>query len=279
MKIAVMILVHKHSVQLNALLGKLGDAFNFYIHIDAKSALKPEDITTLPPQLIIKKYPIHWGGFNIVAATYELMKAAYTDGNDYCLLISGQDFPIKSNYYIHEFLYTNKKIDFIEYAKLPRKDWEDNGGLDRVLYFWENRDEKGLLSFMIRRIRKYQRHFAPLRRKLDFPFFGGSNWFNLSRSTLEIVIEHVENSDYLKRFKYTRIADELWLQTLLISKLQQTSLINDSLRYIDWHSGPEYPRTLRTADLEMIRNSSALFARKFDWDVDPGIINTLAADL
>ena len=277
MNIAILILAHKNLIQLNALINKLDNNFNIYIHIDHKSNMKPEDIVPSSRHKIIKRYPIYWGSYNIVLATYDLMKSAYLDNNDYYLLISGQDFPIKSNRYIINFIDNNKYNDFIEHEKLPRKDWHD-GGLERVLYFWENRDERSLLSFILRHIRKYQRSISLFQRKMDCIFYGGSNWFNLSRSTMQKVIEYVDNNYYMERFKYTRISDEIWLQTLLISKLRMTSLINDSLRYIDWNSGPEYPRILRSSDINMINNSSALFARKFDWEVDPGIIHTLSVD-
>jgi hypothetical protein len=277
MNIAILILVHKNINQINALLKKLDNNFNIYIHIDKKAKMEPEDISLSPRHRIIKKYPIYWGSYNLVAATYDLMKSAYLDNNDYYLLISGQDFPIKSNAYILNFIESNKYNDFISYEKLPREDWHD-GGLERVLYFWENRDERGLFSFILRRARKYQRKISLFQRKMDCIFFGGSNWFNLSKSTMQKVIEFVENNNYLERFKYTRIADEIWLQTLLISKLRMTTLINDSLRYIDWQSGPEHPRTLRSSDIIMIKSSSALFARKFDFEVDPEIIHTLSVD-
>jgi len=277
MNIAILILVHKNLIQLNTLIKKLDDSFSIYVHIDRKSNMKPEDIVQSPRHRITSKYPVYWGSYNQILATYDLMKAAYLDNNDYFLLISGQDFPIKSNSDIIDFIENNKHHDFIEYEKLPRKDWHD-GGLERVLFFWENRDERGLFNFILKHLRKYQRSNSIFQRKMDCTFLGGANWFNLSKSTMHAVVNYIENNKYLKRFNCTRCADEIWLQTLLISKLRMTSLINDSLRYVDWQSGPEYPRILRSSDINLINNSSALFARKFDWDVDPDIIRTLSVD-
>lgn len=277
MNIAILILAHKNLIQLNALIKKLDNNFNIYIHIDHKSNIKPEDIVPSPKLRITKQYPVYWGSYNQILATYTLMKSAYLDDNDYYLLISGQDFPVKSNSYMLDFIESNKYNDFIEYEILPRKDWHD-GGFERVLYFWENRDERGLLSFLLKHIRKYQRPISFFQRKMDCPFFGGANWFNLSKSTMQKVVKYVDNNNYLARFKCTRCADEIWLQTLLMSKLHMTFLINDSLRYTDWKSGPEYPRIMRSSDINMINNSPALFARKFDWEVDASIIHTLSVD-
>lgn len=277
MNIAILILAHRNLIQLNALINKLDNNYNIYIHIDRKSNIKPEEIHPSSRHIITKHYPVYWGSYNQILATYHLMKTACMDNNDYYLLISGQDFPIKSNSHIINFIEINQDKDFIEYERLPKKDWHD-GGLERVLYFWENRDERGLLSFFFRHLRKYQRSISILERKMDCPFFGGANWFNLSKATMHKVVNFVDNNHYLARFKHTRCADEIWLQTLLMSKLHMTSIINDHLRYVDWNSGPEYPRILRSSDAKMINGSSALFARKFDLEVDAEIIDALSID-
>ena len=47
---------------------------------------------------------------------------------------------------------------------------------------------------------------------------------------------------------------------------------SESLRYIDWASGPEHPRTLRSEDLQRLAGSGALFARKFDTSTDARVI-------
>lgn len=275
MKIAILILAHKNLTQLNALIKKLENNFNIYLHIDHKSNIKPEDIVQSARHRIAKQYPVYWGSYNQILATYNLMKHAHADNNDYYLLISGQDFPIKSNEYIIEYIEMNKYKDFIEYEKLPLKGWHD-GGFERVWYFWENRDERSALSFALKHIRRYQRRNNLFQRNKERVFYGGANWFNMSKQTMHSVVKFIEKNDYLSKFKYTRCADEIWLQTLLIYELGIKSLINDSLRYIDWRSGPEYPRILRSSDIDDINNSSALFARKFDLEVDSKIINKLS---
>jgi hypothetical protein len=51
------------------------------------------------------------------------------------------------------------------------------------------------------------------------------------------------------------------------------------LRYIDWNTGPEFPRTLRREDFEKISQSNALFARKLDERLDPNLIELLYESL
>ena len=54
---------------------------------------------------------------------------------------------------------------------------------------------------------------------------------------------------------------------------------NKCLRYVDWSSGPEFPRTMRVDDYDKIRNSDCLFARKFNRDVDRVIIDKIYKDI
>ena len=46
------------------------------------------------------------------------------------------------------------------------------------------------------------------------------------------------------------------------SRLKET-IINYDLRYIDWESGPEFPKVLNENDFDSLKTSLGLFARKF----------------
>ncbi|HFS2503573.1 TPA: hypothetical protein ACHXK7_003055, partial [Escherichia coli] len=53
--------------------------------------------------------------------------------------------------------------------------------------------------------------------------------------------------------------DEVFFHTLLkhlnvTDIYHNTTMINDALRYIDWTTGPEYPRMLNEKDIEQIKN-------------------------
>jgi hypothetical protein len=78
---------------------------------------------------------------------------------------------------------------------------------------------------------------------------------------------------YIRRFYLTHCADEIFFQTLV--RLIGIANIHNYMRYIDWESGPEYPRTLRIADFEKIAQTHNLFARKFDETVDKQVIDKI----
>jgi hypothetical protein len=65
-------------------------------------------------------------------------------------------------------------------------------------------------------------------------------------------------------------------QTLLINSPQWSkTVVNDDMRCIDWGTGPEYPRIWRIDDYNRLTISVKLFARKFDVNIDQGIIGKL----
>ena len=91
------------------------------------------------------------------------------------------------------------------------------------------------------------------------------------------IIDEIEknNSEYKKLFYNGFLVDELFVQTILKHSRFSINIVDDHKRYIDWESGPEYPRTLRVEDYKKIKSSSAWFARKFDWNKDKEIIEKI----
>lgn len=74
---------------------------------------------------------------------------------------------------------------------------------------------------------------------------------------------------YIESFNKTLCTDEIFFHSLLKTKeslniYHDVSKVNDCLRYIDWKSGPEYPRLLNGNDINLIKKSNAFFCRKVD---------------
>jgi len=64
-----------------------------------------------------------------------------------------------------------------------------------------------------------------------------------------------------------------FFQTLLLNSPLKDRIVNDSLRYIEWHRPGKKPATLRADGFDALRSSSKLFARKLDMDVDSDMID------
>lgn len=103
---------------------------------------------------------------------------------------------------------------------------------------------------------------------------------NLTHDAVSYILEYTNNHpEYLKRFRFTHCADEIYFQSILLNASFSKHCENNTLRYFNWSKGPEFPRTLRMDDLNDIIQSDALFARKFDEQVDSEIISEVYRQL
>lgn len=275
-KIAVMITAHKNDEQVNRLINHLSKDFDIFIHIDKRSSLKIRETENV---FVYKKYKVYWGSFNQIMATLYLLKKAFTQRYDRYILISGQDLPIKTNEEISDFFDNNDK-EYISGQKLPIASLSGNGGLDRMTRYWVNHRGRG--KFLINRLyNRCERHFFNILsrkrpRPIDYEFHKGTNWINFTHKCVGKIFEYLDkNPQYIKRFKWTTCADEIFYHTIL-NLLEELEVENENLRYVNWTDGPEYPKTLRLEDYEkIIQSNNKLFARKFDEDIDKEIIEMI----
>ncbi|MEH2260916.1 beta-1,6-N-acetylglucosaminyltransferase [Nostoc sp.] len=294
MRIAYVILAHHYPEQLAHLISKLNtDDIFFFIHIDKKTDMTIynqifNQFKELTNVFFIKRYNSVWGTVNIVKATLEGINLIVETGLefDYIILLSGQDYLIKSNAYIKTFLQANQGKEFIEYFSLPDSRW-GGGGLRRIEYWhirWNNKcfsiPEKQefkspIASFL------YSLLILPFLKKRKLPegfaIYGGSQFWCLTGECIKWINIFVKkNPKFVKRFNYTFCADEIFFHTLILNSPFKDKVVNDNLRYIDWSNiNPYHPKTLDKNEFEKIRQSEKLFARKFDASKDSDILDMI----
>ena len=286
MNICVLVLIHELKEQQILLLEHLSKDFDVFVHIDKKSNVKVDQVISLSTRIkAFKEYKIYWGHHNMIFATLLLLQQAIKNMYDYYILISGADVPIKSNRTIYEF-FNNKDTNYIDYNKFPLQDWpSDDGGFGRIDYFYTKLVGGGEIVRFIRSINL--NYIIPLwkkiglkRKHLKMDFYGGAQWFNLTKECVTQILNVLQsNKKILNRFKYTKIPDEIFFQTIIKNFVHDVKIDNNSLRFIDWSTGPEYPHVFRSIDFERLRNSKALFARKFNSETDFDIIKKCYCEL
>lgn len=277
MKIVYVILAHKLPEQLVRLVKKLNtDNTSFLIHVDKKT--DNETFRRMEDPLrgyknvhFLKRYVVQWGTFSQVQAALEGVRTALDTRLefDYVVLLSGQDYPIKSNEYIHKFFEESNGKSYLEFFPLPNKVWKtENGGMDRFIY-WN-------LYFLGRPRKVFPRFDLPYRKFLgNFNVFGGSAFWYLARDCVEYINDYMQQEEnYFKFWKYARIPDEAFFQTVLLNSPLKDQLVNDNFRYIVWVTTP-HPEILRGANYEQLITSNKLFARKFDAAVDLDILDMI----
>jgi len=282
MKISYLIFVHKNFAQIQRLISNLNDeGVNFFIHIsetgDAVYQECTEGFADFPNVHFIKnRFKIWWGTFSLVDAILSSVREIVYSGVDYerLVLLSGQDYPIKSNEFIRSFFIRNSDKNYIEYFSLsaPNK-WTNASG-----YFNDKqRIENYYFTYRSKVI------CIPVKRKLPYSFtpYGGSLWWNLNKECIEYMIGFIENAHkFIDFMKHTYIPDEVFFQTLLLNSPMRSTIVNTDLRYINWEkANPTPPAVLMSEDFDTLSASTALFARKFDMDHDPKIFDLVDQNL
>lgn len=210
MHIAYLILVHKNPHQVGRLVSRLPTKdTDVYIHIDKKI----DDISEYTTQfkdlnnvfLINKRVNIMWGAYSMVQATLNGLSEIINSGQhyDYINLLSGQDYPIKSNEYIFDFFERNNGQNFIQYGKFP-VDELSGGGMDRVYYYYNFDNPKGNKYELEMKIRGKRRSFIN-----DMEPYHGSQWWSLTGECVQHILDKVrENKELTNFYRYSMFSDE-----------------------------------------------------------------------
>ncbi|HEY4275056.1 MAG TPA: beta-1,6-N-acetylglucosaminyltransferase [Rhizomicrobium sp.] len=269
--IAYFLLVHRYPEQFKRLFRAIHDPKNLYlIHIDKNSGPELDAnirdfLSAYPNAAILKSERALWGGYSLVDAALrgmaELLRMS--PDWDYFVNLSGQDFPLKSQSEIAQFLAENRGTEFI-----------------RTLNQQTDRPET------MSRVRRYAVESADgiVQTDVSRPFlegatpYIGNQWMVVSRRFCRFVTQDAQADRYKAFYKNTFIADEGFFQTVMMNTSEHGLIYNDDLRAIDWVPDGIIklrPRTFTIADAPMLTASPALFARKFDESTDSEIFTAL----
>ena len=312
MEINYIILAHKNPDQLKKLVKKLGEPWvNFYIHINKKieiglfkSLLRGiQNVCFLEDE---KRENTVWGDISIVKGTLNALEEIIADKRTgYCVLLSGQDYPLKSNKHISSFFLKNDNCHFINIFPMPGK-WKNEGD-NRILKYKVNKsinrghflllpsiydfdfykiETAGKIKYLLKEGK--WKEISKIFKRRNFPNyvkpFGGSQWWAFPIRTINKILEFIkEHPEYLKYHKYTLIPDEIFFHSIIMYLNEKEPIkIAPSLTYANWKrkSGP-LPVTFRIEDFEELETASRknLFARKFDIDIDESILNRIDDNL
>jgi hypothetical protein len=285
MQKAYIILAHKDLDHLTRLIERLDDGHShFFIHIDLKTPLpvtyaevaKRQDVS------LVKRIATKWGGFSLAEATLNAMKELRDSGLhfDAISLLSGQDYPIKSNTEIDEFLSSSYHSVFLDYFPLPNYDrWKAGGTYRYKKYFFGT---TSVPLFFSRAANLLSTLIPIFARKLpqNLKPYCGSQWWTIDMYALNYVLDYIEeHPKYLSFHKFTFAPDELFFHIIWLNAKDErikSSITNNNLRFLKWIKlDNPHPEILTKEDFDDICNSPALFARKFDSSADQEILNLI----
>jgi hypothetical protein len=281
-RIAYIISAYKQPDLLLRLIDRLNEnTTNFLVHVDKKTDQHIFDRIVngtrhMPNVRLLERHYCYWGDFGHVLATLKGIDEIYRKHIpfDYAVLLTGQDYPIKTNRQIHGFFEHSSGKSFMAYFALPNSEWS-NGGLQRV--------ERWHLRFRDHHFEFPGTNASSIRRRLPGGLkpFGGSSYWCLSRACIEYIYEFTHtNVRVVNFFRYVDVPDEIFFQTILMNSRYATDIINEDMRYIEWRDlNSGNPSVLSKDDFPKLSASSKLFARKFDERVDMDILDMVDREI
>lgn len=282
-KHAFLIMAHKDDETLRTLLRTLDDSRNdIFIHMDSKNIEWNENsaLTFINNAGIfpVPRISVTWGGYSQIACELGLLNAAVSMGHySYYHLLSGQDLPIKSQDRIHSFFDSCGGKEFVRFENHNRDYRSRIGGHVIWNALGKNKGQvflrkmNGLLARLLQCYRKPADGLKLMK---------GDNWFSI---TDELARYIVENASLIRSaFWDSMCGDELFLQTFAWNSGKQFDFYrmpgeenaDGIMRMIDWGQD-ESPRVFSMDDLESIRDSKMMFARKFDFGFDSDIVRAV----
>lgn len=273
--IAYLILVHRFPEQFKRMFRAIHVPGNHYlIHVDKRSGpvMKADIAAFLEPYhntAMLESRKAVWGGYSLVDAELRGMAQLLKMGADwkYFINLSGQDFPLKSQGYIADFLTQNAGKQFIRSVdqRAVRPDT-----INRLSHYF------------IEAFSRIFRTGVPRKAMDGVTPYIGTQWKAVTRVFCDFVCNDPAAEPFKRFYKRTLIADEGFFQTVIMNAFNSKMVVNDDLRTIDWVPDGEIklrPRTFVASDSLRLMLSPDLFARKFDANEDGEIFDLLEAHL
>lgn len=271
MKIAYLILADNNPNHFKRLIRALDSSDSAcFVHVDRKSNL---DDFLMPEAANLHfcedRIAIYWEEYSVVEATLRLMCDAINaqEQYDYCVLLSGNDYPLRSVRYIQHFFEMHRGMEFINAYSMT--DGDKGKPLSRLTRYVPRSDQihdpellKQLNNQSMSANRDYKHALGDLQP------YSGSAWWALTREACKYILDFVDKErSIVAFFENTLNPDEMFFQTLLANSRLRDK-IRGTLTYADWSAGGKYPAVISDKHLAVFAKDTfgKLFARKFPDD-------------
>jgi hypothetical protein len=303
---------------LQGLLDLLGNRFSFVVHLDAKAGPVSEALR-LPAGLVLteRRYPVFWGGFNMIFAIREMIDAAYKHfpGFTRVVVITGDTLPTAHPDVLEnslrdphiEFMYSREIAFDPSLRGLSMEEAARNGALhewrfqnyvvsDDELHSPRSQGEAQRKFRLTKDQADYVRGASqvtmkdvlskmPPRPRLYDRIFSGSSWWSLSRGALNLIIDDMHAAANVEYFRFVNVPDEHFFQTLIGNKSRALAELGHRTQgkfvYVDYKHPDRLKFTGRDAlSVASLRSAAAAgwpFARKYDPEQTPEIADAIAS--
>lgn len=265
-----------------------------------------------------ERFKTYFFDYSLVNATCSCLIAARSKYSyRYFVLLTGQDYPIKPLDYIYNFLQYNYPMCWIDMLKVDEAwkcggFWANHLGLKYVSQkkkrFLQDIFKEGYFTKYGKVLRGFVRAYDELLTLVkgkpkaeldatDYKYSCGSHFWMIPDICAETIIKNYQNDKTLQKiFTHIGACEETYFQTslsthphlLLPDGTKQFScpwaeMDNPALRLIKWYENGVktngHPAIWKIEDFYLIKKAKALFARKFDEDVDKNILDKIDMEI
>lgn len=291
-----LVLAHDNLDQIEIITKRLKNKnSNVYVHLDKKikNFKKIQWIKYISNRQHIKRW---WTKMLKTELIWLKEIFKYMNKNDHIIIISDQCYPIKDTNYIEKYINNLGEKSCIHYMEA------NNKILNRIFwyYFFDvnfhiPKQIDNLIAKFIALFKKFHKNdrvqminiifweiislILPKRISLikKYKIYRGTSRMVLSYTHIKFILNFIESKEWkntLKHFDYTVNNDELFFQTILVN-YKKNEIINECLWFTIREKWAYSPNFLTIDNLEEIKNSNKLFARKFDITKDKKIIEEI----
>lgn len=257
----------------------------------------------------------YFNDFSLVQATVNTIKEAVDNDYQYYILLTGQDYPIKNNDYIYNTLSTNYPISYIDMYGVEEAFSNGVNWVEHIGYnYFSQAVRKHILDmvgakfyfskygYIVKIIPKIFDNimtmcgYSPRKRirQTEYVYSAGSHFWILPDISVKYIVKKYKDDPKINNiFKHIAAPEESYFQTILSSMPNlilpygmydqffstKKEMDNPALRLIKWYENGKHtsghPAIWKIEDIPVIDASEALFARKFDINIDFDILNYL----
>ena len=308
MRHAILIIAHKNAEQVAKLIKSLDDSdLDIYIHLDKKWKITLKELEMIKNasrnvSIIKKRISGFLDTWSLCEITIELIREALKKEQDYkyFILLSGQDYPIKTIEYIKWYLGKEYPKPIIDCTPLAKDNWIYSGFKWIRIHPYYRMVEKITASRIIRKLLLLPVYAiqvlitfflkSPYSRlkKAGCDLYGGSAWWILPKEIVSDCVNEVEkNTSIIKAFRLKNTPEETFFQTMAMrSSFRDQVDLNDIYEikqncmtyayfFDEEHEATGHPYVLTEKNFDMLRHRNELFARKFDLNIDRTIFELL----
>jgi len=306
MRVVYVVLSHRNPEQVLRLVRALseGPAARVLVrHSQSTSRVAGAAVERAGGALIDDDVELEWGGWSQLALILSCLRRAAELEPDWTLVLSGQDYPLRPLVDIEADLaasdsdarlgsvreieprrLTGRTDEFFlrtAYRHYRRPRWLPAlpHALRPLLYVRDLPPHVG-----VRRLRPFTRDLAAWRRRrapggdredAEVGCYASADWVTLGRRGLGAVLAAAEDRRLMRAFRRVAVPSECFFATALLNE-PDLRVERDHRRFTSFTApGMPHPETLTSAGLDLALSSGADFARKFDIEIDPDVLDRL----